>query len=414
MILSIVLVKKKGMGLEFVTSYTAQPHDISARKRWLSIICLAFAAFIFNTTEFAPIALLTDIASDLGLTEAKAGTMITIYAWFVAIFSLPLLLLCAKAERRKLLAVLFLVFTVSHLVSGMAGNFDVLLLSRLGIAAAHAVFWSITVPLAVRIAPAGGKAKALSLMATGSSLAMILGVPLGRTIGLLFGWRVTFLTIAALAMVCCVILLKMLPPLPAEKTGTWKSLSVLWHNKPLVWLYVMTVTLVTAHFTAYSYIEPFLLQVAHFSDTSATVALLLFGIAGIVASWFYARSTEGGVLRNVFWPVLIITISLFAFRTISWFPDYPLFLVMVWGMGIMLFGLNMQEQVIRFGADATDVAMSIYSAIFNVGIGGGAFLGGIVISQLELSSVGWIGGLIALGGIVFYFMLERSLVSRKK
>ena len=127
-------------------------------KEWLPVICLSFSAFVFNTTEFVPIALLTDIARDLNITEAQTGTLITGYAWYVAIFSLPLMLFCAKFERRKLLFVLFVLFTVSHLLSAVADSFGLLLASRLGIATAHSVFWSITVPLSVRLAPVGESA----------------------------------------------------------------------------------------------------------------------------------------------------------------------------------------------------------------------------------------------------------------
>ncbi|HIU64129.1 MAG TPA: MFS transporter, partial [Candidatus Avacidaminococcus intestinavium] len=105
-------------------------------KAWLPTICLSFAAFVFNTTEFVPIALLSDIAKDLQITEPQAGTLITIYAWYVALFSLPLMLACAKVERRKLLGILFVIFIMSHCAAGLADSYTTLLISRLGIATA--------------------------------------------------------------------------------------------------------------------------------------------------------------------------------------------------------------------------------------------------------------------------------------
>ena len=268
-------------------------------KEWLPVICLSFSAFVFNTTEFVPIALLTDIARDLNITEAQTGTLITGYAWYVAIFSLPLMLFCAKFERRKLLFVLFVLFTVSHLLSAVADSFALLLASRLGIATAHSVFWSITVPLSVRLAPVGESAKALGFIATGSSLAMVLGLPLGRTVGLLFGWRVTFLVIAAAALICLFFLLKNLPVLPSKDSGSLKSLPIIFKRKALVNLYFLTATLVTAHFIAYTYIEPFLLQISGFSEKLATLALLVYGLAGIGGSILYAKSNEAGFCRNI-------------------------------------------------------------------------------------------------------------------
>ena len=117
------------------------------------VIALAFAAFIFNTTEFIPVALLSDIAADFKMDVTSTGLIITIYAWAVSILSLPLMLLTSKLERKRLLLRLFVLFTLSHVLAAIAWNFTVLVIARLGIAISHAIFWSITSSLVVRLAP---------------------------------------------------------------------------------------------------------------------------------------------------------------------------------------------------------------------------------------------------------------------
>ncbi|WP_019673253.1 sugar transporter [Psychrobacter lutiphocae] len=378
------------------------------RTQYTRVLLMGISAFVMNTTEFIPVALLSDIANDFAITTAETGWMLTLYAWIVAAMSLPLMLLTRNFERKRLLLGIFAVFIVSHLLSVFAWSFNVLLISRIGIAFAHAIFWSITAAIAIRVAPEGKKALALSIIATGTSLAMVLGVPLGRLIGQWFGWRTTFGGIGAVAFVVFVLQAKLLPTLPSMFKGTFSKVPELLKNPLLICLYLLIFLVFTAHYTAYSYIEPFMREIGSVSESFATFILLLFGGAGILGSIIFSRwgdrhDTQLMVISTII--MLISMLTLLSVVSSGWLLSLT---ALLWGTALMLLIISMQSKVLMVDADAQDMLMSMFSGIINLGIGSGALIGGYAVTTLSLSSIGLVGSSISsIAIILIVYMIRR-------
>ncbi|EBL5165413.1 sugar transporter [Salmonella enterica subsp. enterica serovar Kentucky] len=383
-------------------------NPVSRKVAWLRVVTLDIAAFIFNTTEFVPVGLLSDIAESFHMQTAQVGIMLTIYAWVVAVMSLPFMLLTSQMERRKLLICLFVLFIASHVLSFLAWNFTVLVISRIGIAFAHAIFWSITASLAIRLAPAGKRAQALSLIATGTALAMVLGLPIGRVVGQYFGWRTTFFAIGMGALITLLCLIKLLPKLPSEHSGSLKSLPLLFRRPALMSLYVLTVVVVTAHYTAYSYIEPFVQNVAGLSANFATVLLLILGGAGIIGSLVFGKLGNRHASSLVSIAIALLVVCLLLLLPAAESEAHLAILSIFWGIAIMVIGLGMQVKVLALAPDATDVAMALFSGIFNIGIGAGALVGNQVSLHWSMSAIGYIGAIPACAALVWAVLIFRK------
>lgn len=387
--------------------------------RWLPLIGLTFAVFVFNTSEFMPIGLLTDIATDLNISEARAGLLISVYAWVVAIMSLPLMIMVSKMELKRLLLSIIALFVVSHVASAFAEGYYTLMLSRIGVACAHSIFWSIAPPLAVRTVPDGKRALGLSTIATGSSVAMVVGLPLGRVVGLYVGWRMTFLSIAIISALIFIFIAVVFPKLQSRGKFAFKQLPALLHNRVLVGVFIMSVLFATAHYTGYSYIEPFLGKVASMSPDVVTLVLIVFGASGMLGSIsfskYYMANRRRFMLVMTLGPALcLLLLQVAAASLLS-----VVVVCIMWGAMATAFNIAFQDNTIRFAPEnATSIGMSIFSGIFNLGIGSGAYVGGLVVSHLSIDYIGYAGGIIGLIAtlylVVRYFpnMRRREMVQQ--
>ena len=363
-------------------------------KTWLPLIALVTCVFLLNFSEFAPIGLLTDISRDFGISESTTGLIISVYAWAVAILSLPLMLLLRRMQYRPMLLMCILLFVIFQIVSGISNSYGMLMVSRLGVAVSHSIFWSIATPLAVAIVPKEYKKLAISAVATGTSVAMIVGLPLGRIIGLALGWRMTFVFIAFIAIMALALLFVVFPKVDNPGTFTLSKLPTILKNPVLIGIYTTLILLVTGYYTGYSYIEPFLGTTAGLSESMITVVLTIFGIAGIFGSIAFSKMYDRIGFRFVILAIAGIFVCLLALLPASRFAIVIIIVCAIWGFCVTAFNTGFQNDALKaLPSDGSAVGMALYSGLFNVGIAMGSIIGGLVTDTLSIDSIGLIGAI---------------------
>ena len=384
-------------------------------RQYIAVLGITIAAFIFNTSEFMPIGLLSDIASNFQQTEAETGIMITAYAWVVAVLSLPLMLLVTKMEFKRLLIATITLFCIGQIVSGAAVSFVMLLAGRICVACAHSIFWSIAAPIAVQLVSKEHRSMALSMVATGTSVAMIFGLPLGRMIGLYLGWRMTFMAIAGISFLTMVYLFFVFPHLTNQSTFSVDELPNLLKNPVLISIYVLTALTATAYYTGYSYIEPFLSQVSHISDHWITMKLTNFGESGLLGSFLFSTFYDHYRFRFIRFSFTALAIALLLLQTAAGSIYAVIALCILWGIASMSFNITLQSEVMQcVPIRANAVAMSMYSGIFNLGIGSGTWFGGYVTTHYTIGDIGYAGGGIAVIAVIYCLFQVITKVKRRE
>ena len=376
-------------------------------KQWLALAGIAIAAFVFNSSEFMPVGLLTDIGQTFGTSEATTGMLVSVYAWAVMILSVPLMIVATRLDFRRLLLVVLVVFLAGQVLTAFSASYWMLMAARLVVACAHSVFWAIAAPIAVRLVPQSKRALALSVVETGTAVAAIVGLPLGRAIGLAVGWRLTFAIVAVISALLLVYLIVTLPWVPGAEPFGVGQLPGLFRNKGLVALFVLTALYAWGYYTGYSYIEPFLLQIAGLENDMVTIVLSVFGVASIVGSIMCSKlypRFRFGFFRAI---TIGVPVALLLMHAAAGVGIAAIFgVVVLWGISAAAVSVVYQAEIINVSSDEEEtVAMAFFSGIFNFGIGTGALLGGQVVNSLGIANVFYAGGVIGAASIAFCLLV---------
>ncbi len=371
----------------------------------LALLALTISAFAIGTTEFVIVGLIPTIAADLGVSLPSAGLLVSLYALGVAVGAPVLTALTGKLPRKTLLLSLMALFTVGNLLAWLSPGYETLIAARVLTGLAHGVFFSIGSTIATGLVPKEKAASAIATMFSGLTVALVTGVPLGTFIGQHFGWRATFLAVAALGVIAIVGSLLFVPRKLAhsQPASLLQQLAVL-RQPRLLLVYAMTAVGYGGTFVAFTYLAPMLQQVTGFQASAVGGVMLAYGLSVAVGNiWGGKLADRRGpipALKLIF-SLLALVLLVLTFTAAN--PWLMVLTVLAWGA--VAFGnvaglqVYVVQQAERFAPRAIDVASGLNIAAFNLGIALGAWGGGWIVDGIGLRHTPWIGALVVLGAL---------------
>ncbi|WP_298236007.1 MFS transporter [uncultured Azohydromonas sp.] len=368
----------------------------------LALLALTVSAFAIGTTEFVIVGLIPTIAADLQVSLPSAGLLVSLYALGVAIGAPVLTALTGRLPRKTLLLALMALFTTGNLLAWQAPGYESLVLARVLTGLAHGVFFSIGSTIATSLVAKDKAASAIATMFTGLTVALVTGVPLGTFIGQHFGWRETFLAVAALGLLAFLASLLAVPRgIRHAPPASLRSQARVLAQPRLLLVYAKTAIGYGGSFIPFTFLAPILQDVSGFSQGAVAWVLLAYGVSVAIGNVWGGRlaDRQGPIpaLQLIF-AALAGVLLLLTFTAHN--PWLVVLTVLAWGA--VAFGnvpglqVYVVQQAERFEPQAVDVASGLNIAAFNLGIASAAWAGGLIVDQLGLMHTPWIGALVVL------------------
>lgn len=379
----------------------------------IAIYALALAAFAVGSAEFVISGILPPLAEDLAVSIPIAGLLVSAYAIGVAIGGPALTIFTSRFSQRNVLICLMIVFSIAQVLCAVAPDYGLLLAARLLFACAHGVFFGAGNVVVVALVPPERRGAAFSLFISGITVANLLGLPGGAAIGLHFGWRVPFLAVAALGAIAAIVLFMKVPDtrVAGERHATFREqVRELRHQE--VWLSYLTITLVMIGALAFGTFQvPIMLNVTRLNPDIVPIYLLIGGLGSVLGIYLGGRGTDWKPMPTLL--TVLLLQSLLYFTMLFAMHDKVWMTVNLLATSILGFAFStpLQARVLTAAQSAPNLASSLISTAFNIGIAGGAFIGAMLLSSgvsyADIPAVGVVTSLLAAGTASLSWWLER-------
>lgn len=383
------------------TLATSAPDTTGRRTRLpLVVYVLALGTFLMLTTEFVVAGVLPEMATDLGISLAQAGSLITVFAAGMILGAPLMAMLTLRLSSRLTLVLALVVFVVGHVIVAVASDLTALLVARFVTAFATGAFWAVAAVVASRAAGPSAGARAIGIVGAGGALATVLGVPLGALVAQLAGWRGTFWALAIAAAITIPFVARLVP---ANHDSTAHTVSVRAELAALrsgrLWITLAACATTTGGvLAAYSFIAPILTDQAGVPSALIPLVLTGFGIGSFIGTLIGGRFGDGHPgLVTIITPAVTVLLLL-GISMVSGIPWAMIALVVLLGLfGLSANGVLIHLAVTSAGSGAT-LGSALAVAAFNAGTAAGSAVAGVALTgPLGVSGPAAIGaGIVAL------------------
>ncbi|MFT9820892.1 MFS transporter [Lysinibacillus sp. NPDC056185] len=376
------------------------------------LFILMLGTFIIGTDDFVIAGLLPSIANDMNVTIAAAGQLVTAFAIAYAIGAPILGTLTFNMPVKTLLVLSMFVFTIANGLSAIVPSFELLFVTRVIAALAAAVFTPLAMAASTSLVPDIMRGKALSFVIAGITIGLILGAPIGTWIGNSITWRYSFVFVAAVSLVTAIGVLIFLPKIEREASVSIKE-KLKSFNKIIVLTLIVSIIGTTGGFMTYTYIAPIITEITNVENIS--IYLLLLGIGALFGNLVGGYLTDRiGAPKTLKLSLLGFAILLAAFSMLTFLNPSTLAIILVglisvlWG--IPGFGMNpaLNAYLISLNPKQSSMILSFSASALYMGIGLGAFLGGVVINLSSINYVGISSGVLVFVALMIFISVNKA------
>ncbi len=367
-----------------------------------AVLALSLGCFSFVSTELMPVGVLPAMSAGLNVSLGVAGYLVTIFAFIVALTAAPLTSLLGSINRKALMTGLLAACFAGNLITYMASDYFVVFIGRIVVAAAIGVFWSTAVVTAVHLVASRNAVRATSIVFGGVSLATVLGVPAGTMLGDMYGWRAVFAALCFLSLAVFTLIAWTVPAVRIGKAAQRGAMMSVLRNGRLLAVFGITALVVTGNFLAYTYIAPYLEQIAKQSTSQISMLLLVYGAAGVVTNFAVGPFASRAPRASLAVVATLFTASL-ASLNIASDGHLALFVaIAAWGAAYGALPVLLQTLVFKEASriqGAADAATAVNVSVFNAAIGLGSLVGGLMINHVGPHLIPYVAAAFALTGL---------------
>jgi len=386
---------------------------------WVGLLTLAGAIFVSVTSEFLPTGLLPEMAEELEVSLSTVGYLVTIFAATVVIATTPLAALTRRYSRKSLVVVVLLVIALANTLAAIAPSYEILVGARVLGGLAHGLFWAVVAAYSAHLVPKHQLGRAVAITAGGGSAAFVLGVPVGTALGHALGWRAAFLIIAGIVVLLAVVVIRYLPPVNHHVPLRTGEIAIPLHKDksltPVIVLCVVILLILTGQNVYSTYIAPWLIEVGGFGEDVVPFMLFLFGGAGAIGLVLAGLVTDRYPRRGLVGATVLVMISVFVLALASGNQVVVVVAFIIWGVSFGGLPAMLQTRMLHNASfRMRDLAAALQTTAFNIGIGGGALIGGLALEGVGIASLPLLEIAFLFAGVVVFLGFNALRAARAR